>query len=497
MMGNVLANQRTVGAPGDVDAVISYDPYDPDRQVEVVLAPLVRRRGVDRLRARPRSAWLWTAIVATTIGALLVGAARYPGSAAGGGGPAPGRPGSQLEPTWTPPDLALWDLSWRDSMEPTDSATDAGPPVAQLFGSKAGDRKLLVTVQPLVPTSEAPRPPAGAGRTPIAVRGVIGSIAHADGVTTVEWNEEDADVRADARGLGDDAALAAITSLRWRSAKTSEGFEPRSATRLDQLVPVQLAHAPRGTYGAAFRYARSAASADQLVVWTCPRGDSACGGYATTAFPGAIASDGSASYFDDHARVPGISASGAVSFEQEWPDGGSIVLVGSHGALPDASVARRIAASVRPRVTAHLKAERDELGTRFAALPLVAEANLSGGRVEVHAAGPTRALCLQPPRAQRVCLSRAGFGQDPAIDVAGALVDGNWWLMATTTHGPAKVTADLNVLVLEAEGLGKPLASDVRTIGGRTLLLAPIPEGVPGAVITDADHLIVLHSPTN
>jgi hypothetical protein len=511
--GGVLANQRTVGAtrgqgsgredasdPGvgaPIDAVITYDPFDPDRRVEVVLAPALRQRGVDRLRTRSRSSWVWTAIVAVAVVALLVGAWVHQGSAPTGGGPGPAKPGAQLEPAWTPAGLALWDLSWRDTPEPTDSARFAGPAVAQLFGSKSGSQKLLVTIQPLAPTSEAPPTPSRPNTTPVDVRGVVGSIAHESGVTTIEWNEQSADLRADLRGLDDAAALAALAGLRWRSARTSEGFEPTSAHDLEQVVGLQGAHAPRGTYGASFRYAASAGSADQVTVWTCPRGESLCGGYASTAFAGTTAADGSVSHFVAGSRAGAASAAEPTTFEEEWPDGGSIVLSGSTATIPDAATARHIASSLRATPVAALRAERDELSTRVSALPLLAAARLDGGRLELHGAGPTKAFCLQPPHAATSCRSLQGFGQDPTVDIGSVLVDGNWWLMAATTHGRLQLTADLNALVLEAEGLGKPLSSDTGSSGGQTLMLAAIPQGVPGAVVTDGDDVVVLHAPTN
>jgi hypothetical protein len=463
---------------------------------------------------------LWRAVAAAAVIALVVASVAVVRSRGGRSRPTtPTAPtsgliatghDSVLLPTSMAPGLLATDVttsSLGTGRGPTTGVGPGVPAASQLFGAD-GVPELELTISPshtpvdqVLGTAETVRGTAGR----LISAGQPTEVRNANGVSYTylwdaiddryTWDEHGAYVTANFRHLTPQRALEIIDGLRWVSADPSEGFLPASASGLSALLPISPPQSSGLGLEADIDEVAQPADSTSLKLVTCPGGSGACEGitydYATAWLNGTRAADGSVTMSADGERAAnGTSTEG--TYLRIWPDGAAYQ-VGFGEAQPvDVDLARRVTAGIA--VTDQAGLDRFEAGVSagLRALPVIAAADLPGGRVEVRGAGEVSLTCLTPTGAGPSCSSGVLpiDGQPPTGGItASAIVGGHWIVgVSSTSPGPLAFNSGDTVDFNHPAGPPLPGQTTAETVGTTTyqLGLVEVPDGVTGIMITQS-----------
>lgn len=498
-MPDVEAQLRTYGrwareqiVPVDLPSLDRRPPVtavaaaEPERRIgqtddEPVYLPAAPRRGLAR-RGQRR----WLAVAAAAVAVLILATVAVVASRTGrSAGPADGGLGPTgvdrvLGPAQPPPGLQLFGLSWPGSTHPNDINFRQTAPVTELFGS-GGQAQLELSI--LRASSDV----SGRPGSPVEVRGGPGSLrppgvraagTGASPVGTIDWTEKSALLHVDFKGLTSEKALGFVDRLVPRATDPIAGFDAPAGGPLDLVVPPRATDGPAKGTEASFVYTDAPGSTHGLIVVTCPEGADPCAGdtggldYATVWFDGSRRSD----------RTAVSTAIDGAGYAVAWPDGGFAYVAPVSGRAFDRTVARNLVAGLVRTDTAALRAARQQISDRIAALPVVARARTGAGAVEVHGTGRQVGYCFEPPGSALVC-PPIPLANPPAsfaslsIVSSGAMVGRAWYVIgATRDQGRLTITT--------GPGLSGPRPDAAVSVDGIQIVLARMPDAISTAVPT-------------
>jgi hypothetical protein len=472
---------------------------------------------------------LWAAVAATALVALVVASLVVVRSRTDNGvEPKPVKPTAPSElpaterdsvvlPASTPEGFLAADVTTNSSDDGRNPNIDpTGPPVTQLFGA-ADQPRLEVRIDPTRSDDTV------GGGTAVAVRGVAGvryapgELIHLDQSSggsmslptpltqsqRYSWTEHDAIITAAFVQMTPQQALELVDHLRWVSDAVSDGFVLPGGSGLVSLLPPTTSRPTGLGLEADADYLVAPADATHLRLVTCPGGAGSCPGvsydFASAWLLGTRASDGSAIFWangrapEPSARQGRIELLGSAGvFVRMWPDGAAAEVDFGTGATVDVALARRLTDHLVVTDGAGLDRLQKEIAVAVGALPVAATADLTNGRVEVHAFGALAATCFAPAGSPLVC--GPGKVVDPTQPPTGGiqaslLVDGHWWVAVSSTDpGPIAFASGDSVDFDRPAGPPLPGETAAVTAGATTyqLGLVEVPDDVTGIMVTQS-----------
>ena len=379
-------------------------------------------------------------------------------------------------------------------------------PTTQLFGADSTP-ELELTIQPdptpvdqIAGTAETVRGTSGrlvpAGQ-PVIIRSRNGA-SYLYGWDTIDdrytWYEDGAYITANFKNVTAPQALDAIDGLQWVSADASAGFVAASGSGLTTLLAPTSARSSGLGLEADIDYVVEPADATSVKLVTCPGGVGDCPNisvdYATARLNGVEAADGSVTLsVDGRTNSNGDSTPG--TYLQSWPDGAAVQVDFGDAQPVDPDLAKRMTAGVELSDQSGLDQLKQDISAGLDALPVLAAAELPGGRVEVHGSGLLSVTCMTPVGATPTCGSGAVLTHGPPTGgiTVSAIVDGHWIVAASSTTAGTLAFASGDTLAFDKPA-GPDLHADTTavTVGATTyqLGLVDVPDGVTGIMLTQS-----------
>jgi hypothetical protein len=418
---------RTLAAKAR-DASVPAQPFDPTRRTGFGRADAGGQRllgpepaAVPRRRLRRPPALAAAAAAVLVIAAGVVVAGRDDGRPATRtereplAEQPPGRPDDVMLPRWLPDGLVPWSGSWG-------TFTDPGIPFQRPLQLFKGDGEAGVVLQFWdTGTSQVMG-------EPVTVRGLPGTVTPGGvvedaGVGMLQW-DEGATVTATFAGMTVEQLVAFLDGLTWKSTDHQAGFAPPEGGDLPLVEETGTGGASSPVrsefgFGDPAQAPPGMAQGRWLWVQTATGGGRPDFGY----------------YLDwlTHGRrADGVMrAVGGGSAALSWPDGRT-VSVTSRG-LTDEEL-QRVLDSVAPATPEDLDALVAAVAHRLEELPVVAQATLPSGTVELRDGGGTdRAVCLRRPGHGSACrgiVSPLGEAPDDGLTSGSVSIDGTWYALA-------------------------------------------------------------------
>lgn len=481
------------------EATIPTLPFDPTRHTSFtgvdaggpeLVAP-GRRRGRGPLRGSGRVRWLAplaaaaVAVVVVAVGMVVAGHDDQPRTRTERNPiaqPPTDTPDGALLPGWLPEGLVPWGGGWG---RPGPVMIPNG--TLQLFKGE-GDAVLMIEFQP--PNLHS------SGGEPVTVRGVEGGLTRPPDETSfapgfLHWREGNGNTNDVIwQNMRAEDVIAFLDGLTWRGPDNQDGFVPPTGGDLRLVGEVRATATQAVTTEFLFGDPASPPRTQHEGRYLWMQTSSATGRADDFFYLNWLATDGegevpSLGGDPDEEIDPGMAA-------VSWPDGRT-VMIRSRGVSQDEL--RRVVDSIAAGTGQDLDRLHAAIGERLAALPLVGQAALPSGTVEMRdGGGDDRAACLHLPAREPAC-GWLGFtpdteGPDLGLVQASVTIDGTWYALAVATK-PVELTSEdpLNPTTLV-------LANETGTDGPYYFALAlPPPEMQHVALHLDGGLLSYLSRP--
>ncbi len=494
-------------------------PAEATRTTEPFVAVGRRGRPLRMGRNGRGSRFVWTAMAAAAVLALLMGGLvvlrshpRQPAAtdpAADESGMVATAPDSVLLPRSMPGGLVATAVrtsapKGRQSygLEPT------APPVTQLFGV---DQQPALEIR-IEPSRPGATQTAGSDQT---VRGVPGRFLSAGQPTIIgaadgsyqynrpdgtddryTWFERDAFITASFRNLTPAQTLEIVDAMQWASSDLIDGFTLAADSGLTGLLPPTPDPSSGVGLEAETDYLVEPADTSTITLMTCPAGTGTCPGatydYAAAWLNGTREHDGSVTVsVDGDPGAIGIGTHGI--YLRIWSNGATAQIDFGDGRPVDPALTRSLLGDLAVTDAAGLGRLERQISDGLAAMPLLAAADLPGGRVEVHGVGSLSVTCVAPAGGSSTCgdpwVQPSGSEGPGTLLHSSSIVGGHWFVGASSPKSGTIAFASGTDLDFDHPA-GPPLAGETaEATGGATTYqfgLVEVPDGVAGIMLTQS-----------